>query len=170
MAHIPEGELTKKQLEVVRFAESGHNFCLLGRGGVGKTSVVHTVKKVLTSQGKKCVIVCSSGISCIPYGGTAKTVHSQYGLQTAEFPDGLLLARSLANNTVRTQIASTDVLIWDEISMSSQRIFELLHTVHCSLSGNTLPFGGIQVILVGDFSQFFPIFFTYCQEKECNTM
>ena len=108
-------------------------------------------KKVLTSKGNRCQIVCSSGISCETYGGAATTVHSQYGLQTADRSDNLLLERSLANNNIRAQITNTEVVIWDEISMSSQRIFELVNALHHALSEDTLPFGGVQVILVGGF-------------------
>ena len=79
-------KLTDEQQRAVNAALSGHNVCIFGRAGVGKTTVVETIRKVLTLVGKKCQIVCSSGISCDAYGGLASTVHSHYGLQTAELP------------------------------------------------------------------------------------
>ena len=94
--------LTEGQLKVLDLVESGHNVCLVGKAGVGKSTVVLELKKRLSSKGKKCHIVCSSGVSCEPYNGVAKTVHSQYGLQTCELPKRLLLERALKKKTFST--------------------------------------------------------------------
>ena len=112
-------KLTDEQQRMVDAALTRHNVCIFGRAGVGKTTVVEKIRKILTSRGKKCQIVCSSGISCDAYDGLASTVHSYYGLQTAELPFPLLLERSLSRNNVVEQIRDVDVLVWDEISMSS---------------------------------------------------
>ena len=87
-------KLIDEQQRAVDEALSGQNLCIFGRAGVGKTTVVETIRKVLTIVGKKCQIVCLSGISCDAYGGFASTVHSYYGLQTAELPCNSLLKRS----------------------------------------------------------------------------
>ena len=150
-------KLTEGQLKVLKLAESGHNICLVGKAGVGKSRVVLELTKRLTSKGKKCYIVSSSEVSCEPYNGNAKTVHSQYGLQTCELPKRFLLERALKRKNIFDDITGTDVLVWDEISMSSQRIFELVNILHHMVSKNFLPFGGVQVILVGDFYQLKPI-------------
>lgn len=149
--------LTDEQTMVMRLAEGGHNVCVVGKAGVGKSTVVNELRKTFSSSGKKCFIVCPSGIACEPYNGCAKTVNSQYGLQTCELPGKLLLERALGRNNIVENIENTDVLIWDEIAMSSQRIFELVNVLHHIISKNDLPFGGIQVILVGDFLQMKPI-------------
>ena len=101
--------------------------------------------------------MCSSGIACDAYDGFASTVHSHYGLQTAELPCPLLLERSLSRNNVVEQIRSVDVLVWDEISMSSMRVFELVNAIHHRLSNNANAFGGMQVLLVGDLWQLKPM-------------
>ena len=93
--------LTEGQLKVLKLAESGHNICLMGKAGVGKSTVVLELTKRLSSKGKKCHIVSSSGVSCEPYNGVAKTVHSQYGLQTCELPKRLLLERALKRKHFR---------------------------------------------------------------------
>ena len=150
-------KLTAEQQRAVDAALTGHNVCIFGRAGVGKTTVVERIRKILTSKGKKCQIVCSSGISCDAYDGLASTVHSHYGLQTAELPFPSLLERSLSTNNVVEQIRDVDVLVWDEISMSSVRVFELVNIIHHRLSQNANAFGGIQVLLVGDFWQLKPV-------------
>ena len=126
------------------------------RAGVGKTTVVQAIKKVLASKGLNFQIGCPSGASCDAYEGVAATVHSYYGLQTAEMPIEILIERALTRNNIVTQICGVDVLIWDKVSMSSRRILELVNALHDNSSENTYAFGGIQVILVGDFLQLTP--------------
>ena len=150
-------KLTDDQLKVIRLAENGHNICIIGKAGVGKTTVVREIIKKLSSQRRRCYVVCASGVSCESYEGAAKTVHSQYGLQTCELPGNLLVQRALDRNNIVDGIKNTDVLIWDEISMSSERIFELVNVLHHMIAKNDFPFGGIQVLLVGDFLQLKPI-------------
>ena len=91
------------------------------------------------------------------YNGLATTVHSFYGLNTAELPVQRLIERALSRQNIVDQIKATDVLIWDEISMSSTRIFNIVNLLHQNVHNNALPFGGIQVILGGDFYQLKPI-------------
>ena len=117
--------------------------CIFGRAGVGKTTVVQTVKKIFESEGVNCQIICPSGGLCDAYDGVAATVHSYYGLQTAEMPVDLLIQRALSRNDIVTQICGVDVVIWNEISMSSQRIFELVNALHDKFSENRYAFGGI---------------------------
>ena len=150
-------ELTKEQQETIDAALSGHNMCIFGRAGVGKTTVVQTIKNILASKGVNCQIICRSGVSCDACDGIAATVHSSYGLQTAKMPVDILIQRALSRNNIVTQFRGVDVIIWDEVSMSSQQIFELVNALHDNLSENRLAFGGIQVILVGDFWQLNPL-------------
>ena len=149
--------LTNEQLDILRFTESGHNVCIFGRAGVGKSTLVKAIRQKLTERGLKCEIVSSSGISCDLYNGLAKTIHSHYGLMTAELPSHLVIKRSLERQNVVQQVENTEVLIWDEMSMSSHRLMQLVNKIHQMTSRKALPFGGIQIILVGDFWQLKPI-------------
>ena len=101
--------------------------------------------------------MCPSGVACKTYAELAETVHSFYGLQTAELPATLVIQRSLERNNIVNQIQSVDVLIWDEISVSSLQIFHIVDQLHQKILNHSLPFGGIQVILGGDFCQLKPI-------------
>ena len=110
----------------------------------------------------KVGVICSSGIACQVFDrGTASTVHSFYGLSTAELPWRQLLDRSLANLLIRDRVKALDVIIWDEASMSSKRMFELVNFLHHELAtdefSKSLPFAGKQVILVGEFLQLQPV-------------
>ena len=125
--------------------------------GAGKSTVIKELRKRFCQNGKKCEIVCPSGVACNIYEGLARTVHSFYGLNTAELSASLVIQRSLERQNVVNQIKSLDVLIWDEISMSSTRLLNIVNLLQQNIHNNTLPFGGIQVILSGDFHQLKPI-------------
>ena len=101
--------------------------------------------------------MCPSGVACKVYDELASTVHSFYGLQLAELPALLVMQRFLERNDIVNQIQSADVLIWDEISMSSLRLLHIVDLLHQKVQKKSLPFGGIQVILAGDFCQLKPI-------------
>lgn len=149
--------LAHEQLHILEFAQSGHNICIFGKGGVGKSTLVKEISKQCAKNGIRCQIVCASGISCDIYNSMAKTIHSHYGLQTAELPAQMLIERSLERQNVLENVLNTRVLIWDEMSMSNERILNLVNLINQSALHNSLPFGGIQVVLVGDFWQLKPI-------------
>ena len=107
-------------------------------------------------------MICSSGIACQVFDrGTASTVHSFYGLSTAELPWRQLVDRSLGNSLIRERVKAFDVIIWDEASMSSRRMFELMNFLHHELAtdelSKSLPFAGKQIILVSEFLQLQPV-------------
>ena len=92
----------------------------------------------------------------------ASTVHSAYGLQTAELPWNKVVARSPTMNHCMSKILLTDTLIWDEASLSSARTLQIVNAIHQALALKAKkdvgkPFGGKQVVLVGDFLQLRPV-------------
>ena len=127
----------------------GQNLCITGQGATGKSVLVGCIQRELKRHGKSVAIICSSGLSSDIYQDEkAKTVHSQYGLQMAELPYDKLLKRSLAKNNVVDRIKCADVVIWDEILMSSQRILEIVNWIYHFVLVSNKPFGGVQFILV----------------------
>ena len=146
----------------MEFASQGHNLFITGQGGVGKSEVVKRIVQSLKARGKTVGVICSSGIACQVYDrGLASTVHSFYGLSTAELLWRQLIERSVGNSLIRDRVKALDVVIWDEASMSSRRMFEVVNFLHHKLATNelnkTLPFAGKQVILVGEFLQLQPV-------------
>ena len=106
--------------------------------------------------------VCSStGISAQLLGEfKATTIHSWAGLyygrhNTSDLID--LIEHDLKHEQTKSRIQKCNVLIIDEISMISAKIFDQLESVTRCIRGNNCPFGGIQVILSGDFYQLPPI-------------
>ena len=100
------------------------------------------VKQIIRfkASGKIVGVICSSGVACKVFDrGTASTVHSFYGLSTAELPWRQLVDRSLGNSLIRERVKAFDVIIWDEASMSSRRMFELMNFLHHELQPRTKP-------------------------------
>ncbi|XP_078360970.1 uncharacterized protein LOC144645313 [Oculina patagonica] len=152
--------LNAEQEEALQFVLAGHNLLITGQAGVGKSRLVTSILKGCESRNLKVAVVCSSGIACTVYGsGLASTVHSFYGLGTADMPAKLVLERSMATASLVRRIREVDVIVWDEASMSSSRILELVNTLHHNIAGdgNLNPFGGKQLVLVGEFLQLRPV-------------
>ena len=153
--------LNAVRLEILEFVKHGHNVMITGQGGVGKSEVVKSIVSSLNATGKKVGVVCSSGIATQVYDkGVASTVHSFYGLQTAELPSDKLIERSIESDVVRVRVEAVDSVIWDEASMSSQRMLELANALHHRLSdedSSSFPFAGKQIVLVGEFLQLRPV-------------
>lgn len=143
------------------FAFEGHNLLITGQAGVGKSEVVKAFIGKAKDAGKKIGVICSSGIACQVYDrGVASTVHSFYGLSTAELPWRQVIDRSAENSIVRDRVKALDIIVWDEASMSSQRMFELVNFLHHELANDdckNLPFAGKQIVLIGEFLQLQPV-------------
>ena len=146
---------------IVDFAAEGNNLLITGLTRVGKSEVAERIIVTTNARGRNVGIVCSGGTACQVYDHRlASTIHSFYGLMTADLPWRQLIDRSVGNSLVCNRVKSLDVIIWDEASMSSQRMFELVNFMHRELTDSpinrTLPFAGKQIILVGAFLQLQP--------------
>ena len=86
--------LTPSQREVIRIACLVHDLLVTGQAGTGKSTIVTEIISKLRAAGKSVALVCSSGMSCSVYRpGLASTVHSYYGLITAELRGNLSIDR-----------------------------------------------------------------------------
>jgi len=153
-------KLNADQEQIVTFAAKGHNLLIAGQAGVGKSGVVKQIISDAKARGRKIGVICSSGITCQVYDrGVASTVHSFYGLMTAELPWRQVIDRSLGNSLLCDRVKAVDAIIWDEASMSSRRMLELVNILHHDLGDDLsrmYPYAGKQLILVGEFLQLQP--------------
>ena len=155
--------LTDEQAAVLKAAIHGHNLFLSGQAGTGKSDLVKEIYRNVSAKGKNVSIVCSSATAGSVYdelNARVSTVHSHYGLGTAELRANLVVNRSLSNNLVCERVKGEDVIIWDEISMASRRLLDIANLLNCKLAPDAksarCPFGGKQTILVGELVQLPP--------------
>ena len=133
---------------------SGESVLLTGPAGAGKTYVLNQFIKLAKRDGKHVSVTATTGLAATHLGGT--TIHSWAGIGVLdELPSGF--ADHIAKGR-REIIEKTDVLIIDEISMLHDYRLDMVDDA-CRLVRKKpdVPFGGIQVIMSGDFFQLPPI-------------
>ena len=86
--------LSEDQRQVLNIVREGHNVFITGQSGMGNTFLVKEIYKEMTRSGKRLAIISSSGIAGTIYEGHASTVHSFYGLKTADLPWEQVVKRS----------------------------------------------------------------------------
>lgn len=131
---------------------------ILGGAGCGKSHVLNTMEHYTKTQHshKNVYITSTTGISAHHIGGT--TINSLFGVGTGEAPVEMLVKKVSQKIVYRDRIRQMDILFIDEISMLSADLFEKINIICQKIRGNKLFFGGIQLILTGDFLQLTPVF------------
>lgn len=143
------------QVEALNILKTGANVFLTGEPGSGKSHTINIYVKYLRTQGIEPAITASTGIAATHIGGM--TIHSWSGIGIRNNLDKYELDKITSNEYVAKRIGKTRVLIIDEISMLSSNTLSMVEAVCREVRQNGEPFGGIQVILVGDFFQLPPI-------------
>jgi ATP-dependent DNA helicase PIF1 len=148
--------LSPEQQTVFNAYLAGQNVFITGPGGTGKTHLIRAIYNNALKQ-KKPVQVCAlTGCAALLLACNAKTVHSWAKIGLGKGLDVDILSKILKYRKTKPWV-STKLLIIDEVSMMSMRLFELLDYLGRKIRKTELPFGGIQVIFSGDFYQLPPV-------------
>lgn len=125
------------------------NLLILGPAGTGKSTFVNFLK---SASKKRIVCACPTAVSALNVGG--QTIHSLFQIQPRDFimPEILKLKAKPRNILV-----ATDVLIIDEISMVAPDLLDAIDILARYARRNNEPFGGIQVVAIGDLFQLPPV-------------
>lgn len=130
---------------------------LTGRAGTGKTTFLNKLKEI---SPKRIVVVAPTGIAAINCGGV--TIHSFFQLPLSPFiPD--MSYRNEGNNYYRFSkekkniIKTMDLLIIDEISMVRCDLLDAIDSIMRKYRDRSKPFGGVQLLMIGDLQQLSPI-------------
>ena len=143
------------QNEAIELMLEGHNIFLTGEPGAGKTYTLNRFINHARDLGKRIAITASTGIAASHINGM--TVHSWSGLGIAERMSDDELESLTWKPYIREKYIRCDILIIDEISMLHGAYLDMVERACQFARGNTLPFGGLQVILVGDLFQLPPV-------------
>ncbi len=134
---------------------SGTSVFLTGAPGAGKTYVLNQFIRQATRAGKNVAVTASTGIAATHIGGT--TIHSWSGLGIKDFLSDWDRERLQGTDRLIKRYNAADVLVIDEVSMLHGKRLDMVNEVAKLLRKNDAPFGGLQVILVGDLFQLPPI-------------
>ncbi|HYE23240.1 MAG TPA: AAA family ATPase [Candidatus Paceibacterota bacterium] len=143
------------QGEALQILKTGANVFLTGSPGAGKTHTVNAYVTWLREHGIEPSITASTGIAATHIHGL--TIHSWSGIGISDRLTPELLDRIQSKEHTVKRIQKARVLIIDEISMLSGDVLSMVDRVCREVRGSELAFGGLQVVLVGDFFQLPPI-------------
>ncbi len=145
--------------------ETSQHIFLTGKAGTGKTTFL---KDILIHTTKKVIVVAPTGVAAINAGGS--TIHSMFGLPTRIYvPTTDTVDPNLANNTAmlrehfhytkskRSLFQALELLIIDEISMVRADLFDAIDNALRFARNSSKPFGGVQLLLIGDLLQLPPV-------------
>ena len=142
--------LNKNQMDAFNTIERTHsNILILGQAGTGKSTFVQFLK---TASSKRIVCACPTAVSALNIGG--QTIHSLFQIQPRDFimPE-LLKLKAKPRNILN----ATDVLVIDEISMVAPDLLDAIDILARMARHNNEPFGGIQIVAIGDMFQLPPV-------------
>ena len=143
------------QTSAINILKTGQNLFLTGSAGTGKTYVLNEYINYLKQRKITPTIVAPTGIAASHLSG--QTIHSYFALGIRDNIDEQFILNLLDKKYLQTRFKKLKVLIIDEISMVSPNIFESINKIIQAFKQNEKPFGGVQVILSGDFFQLPPI-------------
>ena len=142
-----------KQALALEIMLSGENIFLTGAAGSGKTFTLNRFIKLAKNSGKKVSVTATTGLAATHLGGN--TIHAWSGIGIYDY-----LSKKFFEKIPKTRveiIKNTDILVIDEISMLHDFRLDMVEEICRTIRQNDKPFGGIQVILCGDFFQLPPI-------------
>lgn len=143
------------QKEALDILKLGYNVYLTGSAGSGKTFLLNAYIDFLKNKGVEVGITASTGIAATHLNGV--TIHSWAGLGIKEALTNKDFAALSKKKHLARRFEKTHILIIDEISMLHSFRLDLVDRVCKMFKKNLRPFGGMQVVLCGDFFQLPPI-------------
>lgn len=146
---------TASQKAFVKDFFKQRNLFLTGEAGTGKSFLMNTLFDFAQKRGLAIAKTASTGIAAFNIGG--QTLHSWAGLGLAEEDVQGLLGKIRKNKKALERIRAVKILVIDEVSMISSDLLDKVDAVFRYFRYNEKPFGGIQMIFVGDFCQLPPV-------------
>lgn len=150
-------ELSREQQIAFDKYVEGHNIFITGPGGVGKSALIKKIYEHACRRSKNIYVTAMTGCAAVLLNCKAKTLHSWAGIGLANSSVEQLVKKIMKNKMLKISWKNTDILVVDEISMLSLKLFEMLNQIGKIIRNDQRPFGGIQLIFSGDFYQLPPV-------------
>jgi ATP-dependent DNA helicase PIF1 len=150
---MQDSKLTEEQQRILQQVINGQSLLITGPAGVGKSHLCKHICLELNNIDKIYRIIAPTGVAAVNIGG--QTIHRFLGIR----PDIRTLSDYVQRCKRKSQVPwdTLDVIMIDEVSMVHPDLFCLIDSIARLHKQKNLPFGGIQMIFVGDFFQLPPI-------------
>jgi len=135
----------------------GKSIFLTGPGGTGKSFLIKEVYDKLSSPSHSVSLTAMTGCAALLLHSKAKTLHSWSGIGLGTDVVPLLVGKIKKSRRTLLRWMKTDTLVIDEVSMMTPELFEKLEEIARKVRRDERPFGGLQLIMVGDFFQLPPV-------------
>ena len=157
---VPRMALSDEQKNILdAVVDKGKCVFFTGAAGTGKSvlmrSVISRLRDLYKREPDRVAVTASTGLAACNIEGM--TLHSFAGIGLGKDPAPELIKRIKRNGALKQRWMRTKVLIIDEISMVDGDLFDKLETIARTIRGTGKPFGGIQLVVTGDFFQLPPV-------------
>ena len=152
-------DLSQEQKYAFSLYRKRKNVFISGPGGTGKTRLIEYIVKDCIVQRRYAQVCAMTGCATLllPKLCNARTVHSWSGIRLCKGESDKIITNVLKYKKNKDAWKKIDILIIDEVSMMSKKIFEVLNEIGQRVRYNNQPFGGIQLVFLGDFYQLPPV-------------
>ena len=147
--------LNKEQEEVIKLINNHKNVLVTAQAGTGKTYIIQSIP--IYAKINKIAFTSLTGISASYINGSTIHSWSGLGLYDPDKPFNYYLDKVKNNTRYIRKICNTNLLIIDEISMMPYEMLTTLDNLFKIIRGNNSPFGGLQLVVFGDWFQLPPI-------------
>lgn len=157
VAPITLSEEQQRVLELV--VHQGKSVFFTGSAGTGKSvlmrAIIAELRKKYLREADRVAVTASTGLAACNIGGV--TLHSFGGIGLGKEDVPTLVKKIKKNAKAKTRWLKTKILIIDEVSMVDGDLFDKLEGIARMMRNNGRPFGGIQLVITGDFFQLPPV-------------
>ncbi|MHA2788200.1 AAA family ATPase [Corynebacterium sp. S7] len=145
--------MTEEFSRGLELINQGHHVLITGKAGTGKSTLLRTFLE--QDSTKEILVTAPTGVAALNIDGF--TIHRTFGFRPGMWPDDLSTGKWNPSSSTREVLKAVDILVVDEISMVRADLFDMMDIALRTLRKNDQPFGGVQLVLVGDLLQLPPV-------------